>query len=66
MSVIAVAADRNPPAAPASGALLLGVEPARSGLRNSIRARMADAGGHAEIISAPGRGTPVVLTWSPP
>ena len=32
-----------------------GVEPARSGLRNSIRARMADAGGHAEIISAPGR-----------
>lgn len=43
-----------------------GVGPARSGLRNSIRARMANAGGHAEIISAPGRGTSVVLTWSPP
>jgi hypothetical protein len=42
-----------------------GVGPARSGLRNSIRGRMADAGGHAEIISAPGQGTSVVLTWSP-
>jgi hypothetical protein len=43
-----------------------GVGPARSGLRNSIRGRMADAGGHAEIISLPGQGTSVVLTWSPP
>ncbi|HLK74949.1 MAG TPA: hypothetical protein VKU77_15025 [Streptosporangiaceae bacterium] len=43
-----------------------GVGPARLGLRNSIRGRMADAGGHAEIISARGRGTSVVLTWSPP
>ena len=43
-----------------------GVGPARSGLRNSIRGRMADAGGQAEIISARGQGTSVVLTWSPP
>jgi hypothetical protein len=42
------------------------VDPARSGLRNSVRARLSDAGGHAEIISAPGEGTSVVLTWSPP
>lgn len=43
-----------------------GVGPARLGLRNSIRGRMADAGGDAEIISALGQGTSVVLTWSPP
>ncbi len=42
------------------------VDPARSGLRNSIRARLSDASGHAEIISAPGQGTSVVLTWGPP
>jgi signal transduction histidine kinase len=42
------------------------VGPASSGLRNSVRARLSDAGGHAQIISAPGQGTSVVLTWDPP
>jgi signal transduction histidine kinase len=42
------------------------VGPARSGLRNSVHARLSDAGGRAEIISAPGQGTSVVLTWGPP
>ena len=42
------------------------LDPTRSGLRNSVRARLSDAGGRAEIISAPGRGTSVVLTWGPP
>lgn len=39
---------------------------ASSGLRNSIRSRVRDAGGRAEVISSPGRGTSVVLAWSPP
>jgi signal transduction histidine kinase len=42
------------------------VGPASSGLRNSIRARLSDVGGRAEITSAPGQGTSVVLTWDPP
>jgi signal transduction histidine kinase len=42
------------------------VAAASSGLRNSVRARVLDVGGRAEVISAPGRGTAVVLTWSPP
>ncbi len=42
------------------------VGPASTGLRNSIQARLADASGRAEIISSPGRGTTVVLTWNPP
>lgn len=42
------------------------VDPARSGLRNSVRARLSDVGGRAEIISALGQGTSVVLTWEPP
>ena len=42
------------------------VGPASTGLRNSVRARLADVGGDAEIISAPGQGTTVVLTWHPP
>ncbi len=42
------------------------VGPARSGLRNSIRARLSDVGGRAEIISAPGQGTSVMLIWNPP
>lgn len=42
------------------------VRPASTGLRNSVRSRLYDAGGHAEIISAPGQGTSVVLTWGPP
>jgi signal transduction histidine kinase len=42
------------------------VGPASTGLRNSVRARLSDAGGRAEVISAPGQGTSVVLTWDPP
>jgi signal transduction histidine kinase len=42
------------------------VRPASTGLRNSIRARLSDAGGHAEILSIPGQGTSLVLTWNPP
>lgn len=42
------------------------VSPASSGLRNSVRARLVDAVGRAEIISSPGHGTSVVLTWNPP
>jgi signal transduction histidine kinase len=42
------------------------VGPASAGLRNSVGARLSDAGGRAEILSAPGRGTSVVLTWDPP
>ena len=42
------------------------VGPASTGLRNSVRARLSDAGGCVEIISAPGQGTSVVLTWNPP
>jgi len=49
----------------------IGFDPARvrlasTGLRNSVRARLSDIGGRAEVISAPGQGTSVVLTWSPP
>jgi hypothetical protein len=36
----------------------------RLGVRRSIVERVAAAGGDAQIISAPGRGTRVVLTWS--
>jgi signal transduction histidine kinase len=43
-----------------------GVGPASIGLRNSIHARLRDAGGHAEVASAPGRGTTVRLSWAPP
>ena len=42
------------------------VGPASTGLRSSVQKRLADVGGRAEIISAPGQGTSVVLTWSPP
>jgi len=42
------------------------VGPASTGLRSSVQERLADAGGRAEIISAPGQGTSVALTWSPP
>jgi signal transduction histidine kinase len=37
-----------------------------TGLRNSVRRRMQDAGGTAEVISSPGEGTTIVLTWKPP
>ncbi len=39
------------------------VDLARLGLRRSIAERIADCGGHAEIWSAPGRGTEVTLAW---
>ena len=35
----------------------------RLGISNSILARMKNVGGSAEVISAPGRGTQVVLRW---
>jgi len=41
------------------------VGPASSGLRNSVRRRLEDAGGSAVVISSPGHGTTVVLTWRP-
>jgi signal transduction histidine kinase len=42
------------------------VELASTGLRNSVRRRLQDVGGTAEVISSPGEGTTVVLTWKPP
>jgi signal transduction histidine kinase len=42
------------------------VGPASTGLRSSVQKRLADVGGRAEIMSAPGQGTSVVLTWNPP
>ncbi|NGM13611.1 ATP-binding protein [Verrucosispora sp. CWR15] len=36
----------------------------RYGLRESVRGRMATIGGHADIDSAPGRGTRIRLEWS--
>lgn len=41
------------------------VKPASTGLRNSIRGRVRDAGGTADIRSSPGLGTTVVLSWKP-
>jgi len=41
------------------------VGPLSSGLRNSVLGRLRDAGGNAEVISSPGRGTTAVLTWRP-
>jgi signal transduction histidine kinase len=39
------------------------VAASRRGIRESIRARMKAVGGGAEVISAPGEGTRVVLRW---
>jgi hypothetical protein len=39
------------------------VAASRRGIRESIRARMEAVGGGAEVISAPGEGTRVVLRW---
>ena len=39
------------------------VATSRRGIRESIRARMEAIGGGAEVISAPGEGTRVVLRW---
>ncbi|WP_309713917.1 ATP-binding protein [Pseudolysinimonas sp.] len=38
----------------------------RLGVRVSIIERVASAGGHARIDTAPGEGTVVTLTWDPP
>jgi hypothetical protein len=35
----------------------------RHGLRHSVEGRMASVGGTTEVLSAPGRGTSVTLTW---
>ena len=40
-----------------------GVPDERLGLRRSIVERTAKAGGHAEVRTALGRGTVVVLSW---
>lgn len=40
------------------------VSPHRMGLSHSIQARMVEAGGQAEVVSAPGEGTTVRWTWS--
>lgn len=42
---------------------LASVDPVRLGLRRSITERIADCGGHASIVSAPGHGTVVRLSW---
>ena len=39
------------------------VAASRRGISESIRARMEAVGGGAEVISAPGAGTRVVLRW---
>jgi len=41
------------------------VGPLSRGLQNSVLGRLRDAGGNAEVISSPGQGTTVVLTWRP-
>jgi signal transduction histidine kinase len=41
------------------------VGPLSRGLRDSVRGRLRDAGGNAEVISSPGQGTTVTLTWRP-
>ena len=41
------------------------VGPLSRGLRNSVGERLRAAGGDAEVISAPGQGTTVVLSWRP-
>ena len=46
-----------------AGFELAAVPTERLGVRVSILERMSSAGGHAEITSAPGSGTRVVLSW---
>jgi Histidine kinase-, DNA gyrase B-, and HSP90-like ATPase len=41
------------------------VGPLSRGLRHSVLGRLRAAGGDAEIISGPGQGTTVVLSWRP-
>ena len=40
------------------------VDPARLGLRRSIIERLADWGGRADVQSAPGEGTKVIMYWT--
>jgi len=40
------------------------VPAASTGLERSVVGRMRDVGGGADVLTAPGRGTRVVLTWS--
>jgi two-component sensor histidine kinase len=40
------------------------VDPTRLGIREGMVGRMAHAGGRAEVVSRPQRGTTVVLEWS--
>jgi len=40
------------------------VDPTRLGIREGVVRRMSLAGGRAEVVSRPGRGTAVVLEWS--
>ncbi len=42
------------------------VPAASTGLERSVVGRMRDIGGGADVLSAPGRGTRVVLRWSAP
>ena len=41
------------------------VAPGRLGVRVSIIDRLQLIGGHAEVLTAPGRGTTVLLEWCP-
>jgi signal transduction histidine kinase len=41
------------------------VGPLSRGLRHSVLGRLREAGGNAEVISSPGQGTTVTLTWRP-
>lgn len=41
------------------------VPPERLGVRESIIARVAEVGGQAQILTTPGQGTTVRLTWTP-
>ncbi len=41
------------------------VGPLSRGLRDSVLGRLRDVGGNTEVISSPGQGTTVLLTWRP-
>lgn len=55
--VVVVVTDDGPGFDPAR------VPPHRYGLRESVRGRMAAAGGRATVDSSPGRGTRITLEW---